>query len=215
MHLRANFHEHRDLVVSLCFPIFFHPDCTVGFGVSPNHALRLVGCTTGRESHPALKILDSISGSIIAWYIIECKPFLKPGQNRDGTTFRRRTLSRGLAPSSSLSFCQSFHRVFLQAAESGVFSKVRVCEALRKRELAAWQAEQAHISSKEKQSVPDCWVSVKQFSRNDTATACQDWLRSTRLGRGSIKSHVRTVKVLGMGLFAFQERIHLWKGVTH
>ena len=69
--------------------------------------------------------------------------------------------------------------------------------------------------SNEKQSVLDCWVSVKQFSRNDTATACQDWLRSTRLGRGSIKSHVRTVKVLGMGLFAFQERVHLWKGVTH
>ena len=79
-----------------------------------------------------------------------------------------------------------------------------------------WQAEQAHhTANKEKQSVPDCWVSVKQFSRNDTATACQDWLRSTRLGRGSIKSHVRTVKVLGMGLFAFQERVHLWKGVTH
>ena len=79
-----------------------------------------------------------------------------------------------------------------------------------------WQAEQAHHApSKEKQSVPDCWVSVKQFSRNDTATACQDWLRSTRLGQGSIKSHVRTVKVLGMGLFAFQERVHLWKGVTH
>ena len=84
------------------------------------------------------------------------------------------------------------------------------------REFATWQAEQAHhATSKEKQSVPDCWVSVKQFSKNDTATACQDWLRSTRLGRGSIKSHVRTVKVLGMGLFAFQERIHLWKGVTH
>ena len=79
-----------------------------------------------------------------------------------------------------------------------------------------WQAEQAHhTTSKEKQSVPDCWVSVKQFSKNDTATACQDWLRSTRLGRGSIKSHVRTVKVLGMGLFAFQERVHLLKGVTH
>ena len=79
-----------------------------------------------------------------------------------------------------------------------------------------WQAEQAHHApSKEKQSVPACWVFVKQFSRNDTATACQDWLRSTRLGRGSIKSHVRTVKVLGMGLFAFQERVHLWKGVTH
>ena len=113
-------------MVSLCFPIFFHPDCTVGFGVSPNHALRLVGCTTGRESHPALKILDSISRSIIAWYIIECKPFLKPGQNRDGTTFRRRTLSRGLAPSSSLSFCQSFHRIFLQASESDVFSKANL-----------------------------------------------------------------------------------------
>ena len=104
------------------------------------------------------------------------------------------------------------------------------------REFAAWQAEQAHhTTSKEKQSVPDgerpavhiavvcgfwqgasgCWVFVKQFSRNDTATACQDWLRSTRLGRGSIKSHVRTVKVLGMGLFAFQERVHLWKSVTH
>ena len=104
------------------------------------------------------------------------------------------------------------------------------------REFSAWQAEQAHHNpSKEKQSVPDgerpvvhiaiicgfwqgasdCWVSVKQFSKNDTATACQDWLRSTRLGRGSIKSHVRTVKVLGMGLFAFQERVHLWKGVTH
>jgi len=120
-------------VVSLCFPIFFHPDCTVGFGVSPNHALRLVGCTTGRESHPALKILDSISGSIIAWYIIECKPFLKPGQNRDGTTFRRRTLSRGLAPSSSLSFCQSFHRVFLQAAESDVFSKASLPHGRRNR----------------------------------------------------------------------------------
>ena len=120
-------------MVSLCFPIFFHPDYTVGFGVSPNHALRLVGCTTGRESHPALKILDSISGSIIAWYITECKPFLKPGQNRDGTTFRRRTLSRGLAPSSSLSFCQSFHRAFLQAAESGVFSKASLPHGRRNR----------------------------------------------------------------------------------
>ena len=83
------------------------------------------------------------------------------------------------------------------------------------REFAAWQAEQAHNANNEKQEVPACWVSVKQFSKNDTATDCQDWLRSTRLGRGSIKSHVRTVKVLGMGLFAFQERIHLWKGVTH
>ena len=60
------------------------------------------------------------------------------------------------------------------------------------------RAQAHHTPSEEKQGVPDCWVSVKQFSKNDTATACQDWLRSTRLGRGSIKSHVRTVKVLGM-----------------
>ena len=75
--------------------------------------------------------------------------------------------------------------------------------------------ERLPASLQNKKDVLPCWVSVKQFSKNDTATACQDWLRSTRLGRGSIKSHVRTVKVLGMGLFAFQERIHLWKGVTH
>ena len=39
--------------------IFFYPDSTVGFGIAPNHTLRLVGYTTGRESHPALKILFS------------------------------------------------------------------------------------------------------------------------------------------------------------
>ena len=26
-------------------------------------------------------------------------------------------------------------------------------------------------------TLTDCWVFVKQFSRNDMATACQDWLR--------------------------------------
>ena len=83
------------------------------------------------------------------------------------------------------------------------------------REFAAWQAEQAHHANNEKQEVPTCWVFVKQFSRNDMATACQDWLRSTRLGRGSIKSHVRTVKVLGMGLFAYRDSVHLYQGVTH
>ena len=46
------------------------------------------------------------------------------------------------------------------------------------REFAAWQAEQVHLDGKEKQEVPACWVFVKQFSRNDTATACQDWLRA-------------------------------------
>ena len=65
------------------------------------------------------------------------------------------------------------------------------------REFAAWQAEQVRLAGKEKQEAPTgelpvvhiavvCgfwqgasgyWVFVKQFSRNDTATACQDWLR--------------------------------------
>ena len=67
----------------------------------------------------------------------------------------------------------------------------------------------------EKWDLLKCWVSVKQFSRNDTATALSGLVTSTRLGRGSIKSHVCTVKVLGMGLFAFQERVRLWQGVTH
>ena len=40
--------------------IFFHPDFTVGSGVSPDHAHAgnrhsLAGFTAGRESHPALK----------------------------------------------------------------------------------------------------------------------------------------------------------------
>ena len=103
------------------------------------------------------------------------------------------------------------------------------------REFAAWQAEQAHHANNEKQEVPagelpvvhiaivcgfwqgasGSWVFVKQFSRNDTATALSGLVTSTRLGRGSIKSHVCTVKVLGMGLFAFQERVRLWQGVTH
>ena len=38
----------------ICF-IFFYPDFTVGLGITPNHTLRLVGYTTGRETIPALK----------------------------------------------------------------------------------------------------------------------------------------------------------------
>ena len=49
--------------------------------------------------------------------------------------------------------------------------------------------------------------SIKAYAKQNPTEA--------QLGRGSIKSHVRTVKVLGMGLFAFQERVHRWKGVTH
>ena len=38
------------------FSIFFHPDYTVGTGITPDHALRLADSTAGRELHPALKI---------------------------------------------------------------------------------------------------------------------------------------------------------------
>jgi len=47
------------------FFIFFHPDCTVGPGIAPGHALRLadssntlrIAYTAGRELHPALKMV--------------------------------------------------------------------------------------------------------------------------------------------------------------
>ena len=55
----------------------------------------------------------------------------------------------------------------------------------------------------------------KTVFENQHGNGLSGLVTSTRLGRGSIKSHVRTVKVLGMGLFAFQERVHLLKGVTH
>ena len=36
--------------------IFFHPDSTVGTGITPDHAFRLADSTAGRELHPALKM---------------------------------------------------------------------------------------------------------------------------------------------------------------
>ena len=39
--------------IAVCF--FFHPDCTVGSGITPDHTFRLAGYTAGREFHPALK----------------------------------------------------------------------------------------------------------------------------------------------------------------
>jgi len=50
--------------------IFFHPDSTVGFGVSPNRALRLAGCTAGGEFHPALKIYFVFKQSITNDFIL-------------------------------------------------------------------------------------------------------------------------------------------------
>jgi hypothetical protein len=38
---------------------FFHPDFTVGSGISPDHVRNqsaLAGCTAGRELHPAPKV---------------------------------------------------------------------------------------------------------------------------------------------------------------
>ena len=55
--------------------IFFHPDFTVGLGISPNHALRLVGYTTGRELHPALKIVIQLRTIIISDIISVNKKF--------------------------------------------------------------------------------------------------------------------------------------------
>ena len=55
--------------------IFFHPDYTVGFGITPNHAFRLVGYTTGRELHPALKIVIQLQTIIISDIISVNKKF--------------------------------------------------------------------------------------------------------------------------------------------
>ena len=58
IHSRAVIHTQEDTLLPAHF-VFFHPDYTVGFGIAPNHALRLVGYTTGRESHPALKTVST------------------------------------------------------------------------------------------------------------------------------------------------------------
>ena len=45
--------------------VFFHPDCTVGFGVSPNlPPQRLAGCTASGESHPALKTSMRLASTV-------------------------------------------------------------------------------------------------------------------------------------------------------
>ena len=59
--------------------IFFHPDCTVGTGITPVHAFRLAGCTAGGESHPALKMLglsgaNCCSGEAVCQVVRRTKP---------------------------------------------------------------------------------------------------------------------------------------------
>ena len=53
-HLRAQ--TLHSSIKNNCTIIFFHPDYTVGSGITPDHASRPAGFTAGRESHPALKI---------------------------------------------------------------------------------------------------------------------------------------------------------------
>ena len=74
-------------MVFLCL-IFFHPDYTVGFGITPNPALsRSRTVTADRELHPALKILlygifalQKAKIHLYAFMIVLCeqknKPFL-------------------------------------------------------------------------------------------------------------------------------------------
>ena len=53
-HLRAQ--TLHSSIKNNCTIIFFHPDYTVGSGITPDHASRPAGFTAGKESHPALKI---------------------------------------------------------------------------------------------------------------------------------------------------------------
>ena len=53
--------------------LFFHPDYTVGLGITPSHTLRFVGYTTGRELNPALKIYLIVF--IFYHYFLFCQSF--------------------------------------------------------------------------------------------------------------------------------------------
>ena len=61
----------KDEIWIHCFThIFFHPDYTVGFGVSPNQRTQkssVADCTASGEFHPALKTLDF---SCLIYYMI-------------------------------------------------------------------------------------------------------------------------------------------------
>ena len=78
---------------SLAHFVFFHPDYTVGFGIAPNHALRLVGYTTGRDLHPALK---TVSTCLRCDDSTSRRQMQYPSANKDenGTLRRRETRYR-------------------------------------------------------------------------------------------------------------------------
>ena len=61
------------------------------------------------------------------------------------------------------------------------YNIVRKCGHRTSASISAFQAEEVGsipiARSMQKSAVAFSWVFVKQFSRNDMATACQDWLR--------------------------------------
>ena len=122
-------------------PIFFHPDFTVGFGITPNHALRLVGYTTGRDLHPALKILIRLfCGVLPDMPCRSSKQFLQtlaketprtPGSGRDNgaqkplrnkktpeRTHSRAVIQHARADTAPLRILSSFIQTILSASES-------------------------------------------------------------------------------------------------
>jgi hypothetical protein len=109
---RAIFYPQNDLCFILRSILFFHPDYTVGFGIAPNHALRLVGFTTGRDLHPALKIIFSFTRASIHAFrapvkkiILEmARPFVKFPLSPFGSKGRKGTPPAGLPGNISLFF---------------------------------------------------------------------------------------------------------------
>ena len=61
--------------------IFFHPDCTVGPGVTPSQRLRepVADYTASRgiAPHPEDKVFSCFLGRIVAQYPVNCKYFVK------------------------------------------------------------------------------------------------------------------------------------------
>ena len=70
------FRQSKGLPASTSSPI---QTMTVGFGIAPNYTLRLVGFTTGRDFHPAPKIVFNCVLSIQ-----DIRPLVKGGAKAPG-----------------------------------------------------------------------------------------------------------------------------------
>ena len=87
---RRNLQEDRPLPAP---SFFFHPDCHCRLRSCTESALRLVGYTTGRELHPALKSFDSIvwwNFSGCALQVLETTPASTAKRKAPNTRFRAR-----------------------------------------------------------------------------------------------------------------------------